>query len=282
VLIVTTSGMWAILIARVRVQNDRRLAHVTRIAELTQHAIVRPLPPRIGGTCLAVYTRSATRDALVGGDLHDAVLTPSGMRLMIGDVKGHGIAAAHQAAAVLAAFRHTAAAEPDLARLARVIDARIRPDLEPEDFVTLLLADFTAGEVRLVSCGHPPPLHVGRRLRLLQPPRPSRPLGLSPDPQPYRVRLAPTQRLLFYTDGLTEARGHDGDTLFLTRTLHNALTALTLDQALDRLLGLMHWHDRETAGDDVTVILTQPAIPTRPVTRSDTNRRQPWPPTPDR
>ncbi|MBC3993825.1 serine/threonine-protein phosphatase, partial [Streptomyces sp. AC563] len=180
----------------------RALARMTRIAQVSQQAIVRPLPSAIGGLTLAVRTRSATEDALIGGDLHDAILTPTGPRLIVGDAKGHGLDAVRLSAAVLAAFRQTAADEPDLVRLAHTLDARIAAELGPEDFVTLLLADFAPGEVRLVNCGHPPPLRAGRHLEPLEPRSASTPLGLAPAPELQRVALAPGQRLLLYTDGL--------------------------------------------------------------------------------
>ncbi|GGZ42801.1 hypothetical protein GCM10010365_74430 [Streptomyces poonensis] len=104
---------------------------------------------------LAVRTRSAVGPGQMGGDLYDALLTPTGPRLLIGDVKGHGPTAAPLAAALLAAARPIAATEPDPLRLARTLDARIRPHLGLEDYITLLITDFHPSEVRLANCGHP-------------------------------------------------------------------------------------------------------------------------------
>lgn len=238
----------------------RALERMTRIAQLSQQAIVCPLPSTIGDLTLAVRTRSATEHALIGGDLHDAILTPAGPRLIVGDAKGHGLDAVRLSAAVLAAFRQTAAAEPDLTRLARTLDTRIAGELGAEDFVTLVLADFAPGEVRLVNCGHPPPLRAGEHLELLAPPAPSPPLGLGPEPALQRVELAPGQRLLLYTDGLAEARDARGDLFPLDQQVLAALRGPTLDASLGRLLDLLHAHAGTGTSDDLTLILAEPGL----------------------
>ncbi|MFE6776524.1 PP2C family protein-serine/threonine phosphatase [Streptomyces sp. NPDC057702] len=240
-------------------ETHRALLRMTRIAQLSQQAIVRPLPPAIGDVELAVRTRSATEHALIGGDLHDAILTPTGPRLIVGDAKGHGLDAVRLSAAVLAAFRQTAAAEPDLARLARTLDTRIAGELGAEDFVTLVLADFAPGEVRLVNCGHPPPLRAGRDLEVLEPAAPSPPLGLTPEPALQRVVLAPGQRLLLYTDGLAEARDAKGALFPLDYQVRDALGGPTLDASLGRLLDLLYAHAGTATADDLTLILAEPA-----------------------
>ncbi|WP_157868867.1 PP2C family protein-serine/threonine phosphatase [Streptomyces atriruber] len=260
VLFVAAVGLWAVLLAHTRTSCEAALARMTRIAELAQRAHVRPLPAEIGGLAVAVHTSSATEDALLGGDLYDVTLTAAGPRLVLGDARGHGVDAARVGAAVVCAFRQTAATEPDLVRLARTLDLRIQADLGDEDFVTLLLADFVPGEVRMVNCGHPPPLRTGRRLEVLEPPDPSPPLGLSPRPCLQRITLGPQQRMLFYTDGLTEARDARGVMFPLDHQVKAALSAPPIDQALDGLLDLLHQHAARDADDDLTLLLVQPTV----------------------
>ncbi|GGL72776.1 hypothetical protein GCM10010129_15640 [Streptomyces fumigatiscleroticus] len=221
----------------------------------------RPLPALIAEASLALAVRSRPADgARLGGDLHDAVLAPTGPRLILGDVRGHGPAAAPLAAVVRAAFRDTATTEEDLVRLARTLDARLRPHLGEEDFVTLLLADLSPDEVRLVNCGHPPPLRIDHRLVPLPPPQSSPPLGLDPKPRLQRAQVLPHQRLLLHTDGLTDARAADGTFFPLDRRALAALRAPALDQALDRLLDLLHRHTGDAVpADDLTLMLFQPA-----------------------
>ncbi|SEF64740.1 Stage II sporulation protein E (SpoIIE) [Nonomuraea solani] len=275
-LIVATGGLWAVVTARAHARNRGDLARMTRIAE---SAIIPALPAELAGVGLAAFTRSAAATARIGGDLHDAVATPTGPRLIIGDVKGHGLDAAHLSASLLGAFRRTAATAPDLAALARDLDAHLAPGLGPEDFVTVLLAEFVPGGVLLVNCGHPAPIRVDSRLRALHPPRPCRPLGLSPDPYVWRVRLLPSDRLLLFTDGLTEARDRAGAELPLDERLHAALTQATLEESLREVLGLLREHtDGSEATDDLTLILAQPApLPVIPEAApvADDQRRRP-------
>jgi hypothetical protein len=98
------------------------------------------------------------------------------------------------AATVLAAFRDLAFAEPDLVGLAERMDARISQDMEIEEFVTVILTEFSAGEVRLVNCGHHPPVKVAvdsAELQLVAPDRPEPPLGLHPCPARQDITLKP-------------------------------------------------------------------------------------------
>jgi serine phosphatase RsbU (regulator of sigma subunit) len=169
--------------------------------------------------------------------------------------------AAHLSATVLTAFRRTAATAPDLAALALELDAAVSPSLGPEDFATVLLAEFVPGGVLLVNCGHPAPVRVDSRLRALHPPRSCRPLGLSPEPYVWRVRLLPSDRLLLFTDGLAEARSRDGEELPFDEHLHGALTQATLEESLREVLDLLRRHTAGSSADevdDLTLILAQP------------------------
>ncbi|MEU5589535.1 PP2C family protein-serine/threonine phosphatase [Streptomyces chrestomyceticus] len=258
VALIAFCSLWAVLTAHDRTLSKAALEHMTHLAEVSQQALARPLPAELGGLAMAVRSRSASEGALVGGDLHDAVLMPSGPRLIIGDVTGHGLGAVRLSSAVLCAFRHTAATEPDLVRLAHTLDDRVRTELGDEDFVTLLLADFVPGGVHLVNCGHPPPLRVGGRLDLLESPDPSPPLGLSPTPRLHTIRLSPEQRILLYTDGLTEARNAKGAALTFDRAVRAALSAPALDEALTTLVDLVDRHTADSNADDLTLLLVQP------------------------
>ncbi|MFD9860491.1 PP2C family protein-serine/threonine phosphatase [Streptomyces alboflavus] len=257
---VAAVSLWAVLTAHTRARAERALDDVTRLAVTAQEALARPLPDRVGHVDLAAHTRSCDPYALLGGDVHDAVLTSAGPRLLLADVKGHGAQAIRVSAAVLAAFRRAAATEPDPVRLAHTLDELLRPELGPEDFVTLLLADFHPGEVRLVNCGHPAPLRVGRRLCPLAPPRPSPPLGLGPVPRLQRVHLSAGQRLLLHTDGLTDARDGDRAPFRLdVPQVHAALAEPALPDALEHLTDLVARHTGGAPlGDDLTIVLAQP------------------------
>ncbi len=242
-------------------QRDRltsKLAEVREVARITQAAVVRPLSQNLAGTHISTRYHCAVRESALGGDLYDVAVTPFGLRVLIGDVRGHGLDAIRLTAETVAGFRELAYTAPDLTALAVGLDRRLAPDLDAEDFVTALLAEFAPGEVRLVNCGHPAPLRAGQRIELLEPAVTTLPLGLGPDPRQYRVRLQPGDRLLLYTDGLTEARACDGTLFpFLTEAAH-ALRDPLPDQALDTLYSRLLAHTGAAPVDDLALVLCQP------------------------
>jgi sigma-B regulation protein RsbU (phosphoserine phosphatase) len=101
------AGIFAVLLAVIR---SRREGALIRISERVQRAILRPLPAELGGVAFASHYQSATREAMVGGDLYDITMTQFGPRFIIGDVKGKGLDAVGLCAAVLAVFRELASA----------------------------------------------------------------------------------------------------------------------------------------------------------------------------
>jgi serine phosphatase RsbU (regulator of sigma subunit) len=256
-LVVAVGGGFATAIATSRTARERRLAQITRVAEVAQRAILRPIPARLGAMTFATRYLSAAEEALIGGDFYDAAFTPRGLRLIVGDVRGKGLPAVQLASVVLGCFRETAFAEPDLGGLVTALDRRVSAELGEEDFVTVVLVEFgPQGWLRLANCGHPPPLLVqptGRRL--LEPRTPAPPLGLSPTPVVEQVRLGPEDRLLLYTDGLIEARATDGRQFELDERVEACLTAATLDRALDGLVELLLGHAGRHLDDDLALVL---------------------------
>ncbi|MFF4422108.1 PP2C family protein-serine/threonine phosphatase [Streptomyces sp. NPDC001549] len=164
------------------------------IAGAAQRALLRPLPGRIGGLTPAAAQLSASRGAAVGGDLYEAVPTAYGIRVVIGDVRGHGLPALGAAAAVLGAFREAAYDEPSLDGVLRRMEralgrhvrdrARAEPDSSAaEEFVTVLLLQIAGdGALLALNCGHPWP-YVLRPAAVLEHCAP-RSRGPAPDPAP--------------------------------------------------------------------------------------------------
>jgi serine phosphatase RsbU (regulator of sigma subunit) len=257
-IMVIVSGVVAVFVAEIR---SRREGVLIGINDRVQRAILRPLPAEFGGMAFACHYQSATNQALVGGDLYDIAITQYGPRFIIGDVKGKGLDAVGRCATVLAAFRELAFAEPDLVGLAASMDARISQDMEIEEFVTVILAEFSPGEVRLVNCGHHPPVKVAvdsAELQLVAPERPEPPLGLHPCPARQDITLARGVGLLFYTDGLVETRDRAGRFLELGSQAAEALAEPDLDAAVRRLARLLRQHAGRTLADDVLLVLGEP------------------------
>jgi len=260
-IMVISAGVVAVFVAVIR---GRREGTLIRINDRVQRAILRPLPAEFGGMALASHYQSATKQALVGGDLYDIAMTQYGPRFIIGDVKGKGLDAVGRCAAVLAAFREVAFAEPDLVNLAAEMDAHVSRDLEIEDFVTVILAEFAPGEVRIVNCGHHPPAKMAAdsaELQLMAPGQPSPPLGLQPRPARQDIALGPGDRLLFYTDGLVEARDRKGRFFELSLpTVAKALAEPDLDAAVRQVVRLLLEHAGGRLADDVLLVLGEPSV----------------------
>ncbi|WP_405640962.1 PP2C family protein-serine/threonine phosphatase [Streptomyces sp. NBC_00019] len=139
----------------------------------------------------------------------------------------------------------------------------------PEDFVTVVLAEFAPGELRLVNCGHPAPLRVGAGLDLLEPGESAPPLGLGPRPSQYRHRLDDGDRILFYTDGLTEARDRDGTPFRLLDEAAHTLRDPLPEQALDALHARLTAHIGRLPADDLTLVLCRPELAGAPLPVTD-------------
>lgn len=256
---VTVVSAAAVVIATVRVRREQRYARVVVIAEVAQRAILPTLPKEVGQVAVGARYLSAARDAVVGGDLYDCYHSGAHVRFLVGDVRGKGIAAVEQAARVIRAFRQAAATRRTLPEVAADMSAYLEPFFDDEEFVTGFFVDTTApGRLTLVSCGHPPPMLVSRdgRATLLEAPA-GLPLGLGEEYDSRTVTWAAGDRLLMYTDGLSEARDTQGRFLPLP-SLAPRLTAETIDDALDGVLEAVRRHvPRGHLTDDLAVILLE-------------------------
>ncbi|MCF3182814.1 serine/threonine-protein phosphatase [Streptomyces polychromogenes] len=219
---VATVGLLSVVIAWVRRRRDAQLVSVRTVAEAAQLAVLPPVPERVGGVnCSGLY-RAAQQGTLVGGDLYDVRAGPYGVRVVVGDVQGHGLAAVGTVASLLGAFREAVLDDPGLAAVAARLDRRLTADAaadsvaHPELFATAVLLEFPPGLdlVRIVSCGHPPVLLLRDRAVTEVAAEPGPPLGLGlagPTlPEVAELALLPGDRLLAHTDGVTEARDAAG------------------------------------------------------------------------
>ncbi len=259
---VVTGVAVAAVIASVRLRGHRQeLAQMTAIAEVTQQVLLRPVPARVGLLRLAVSYMSATSFARIGGDLYDVAPTSHGLRLIIGDVQGKGLPAVQTAATVLGSFRETAYDAPNLAVIADRIEISLARQLSSQQFVTAVLAHVTAdgSKIELLNCGHPPPLLVcDGESRLVEPGRTHLPLGLaqlaeSPS-EPVTIALDDEDSILFYTDGITEARNRAGE--FFTLTNNRILSDRhDPERALAHLSSAVVRHVGHALEDDAAMLL---------------------------
>jgi serine phosphatase RsbU (regulator of sigma subunit)/anti-sigma regulatory factor (Ser/Thr protein kinase) len=238
-------------------RQSGQLAAITRVAEAAQHAILAPVPERVGPLRMSAAYVSAARDALVGGDLYEVIERGDSVRLLIGDVRGKGLDAVRLATVVLGEFRSAAVELDSVAGIAQQMDRRLRAYLTEEDFVTALIAEVAAdGTCSLVTCGHPPAyLTHGSDIRPLGASG-SPPLGLGAAPDVTTAHLGHGDRLLLYTDGLIEARDADGRFVEVDRAIRTLPTA-PLDVALEEILLTLRDQAGGDLGDDLAMLLAE-------------------------
>lgn len=239
-------------------EQSGRLADVTRVAEAAQHAILAPPPSLLGPVALSARYVSAAAAARIGGDLYEVVRRDGAVRLLIGDVRGKGLAAVRTATVVLGEFRAAAVDVDDLAELARLLDRRLRPYLGDEDFVTALVAEVRDdGSFALASCGHPPALLASRDGVTTLTTAPSLPLGLGADPQLLTGQLAAGDRILLYTDGAAEARAAGSDVFVDLVGLVGRIRRAPFDELLDQLLASLHEAVGRDLDDDLALVVAE-------------------------
>ncbi|WP_158221226.1 PP2C family protein-serine/threonine phosphatase [Kineosporia sp. R_H_3] len=259
--VVALGGAAAVLAAQDRVVREDRLSRVTKVAEAAQRAILLPVPERVGPALVAVHYESAASDALIGGDLYAVVATPAGVRVLVGDVRGKGLDAVRMSAQVLSAFRERASDAPDLPTLMGLVDRAVaRAAASDEEFVTALLLQIADdGRVQVANAGHPPPFVLsGGRTRLLHMPAPHPPLGLGGATTTVEITMAPSDRLLLYTDGLTEARDPRSRAFFSARTIAGTLTTGgTATEVLDLLRDEVVDWSGGSLSDDIALVLIE-------------------------
>ncbi len=244
--------------------TQRRLAQVRAVARVAQSALLREVPASVTAGKLASRYVSAAAEARVGGDLLEVIPDESHPRWLIGDTRGKGLSAVRLASVAMSSFRD-ACAQPGLSlpEIARVVDRSVTRAAGEEDFVTAVFAELDPrGWLQLVICGHPPPLRLTAEggLQELTPRSYATPLGLHPDPRPSTFTISPGDRLVFYTDGLLEARDRAGR-YFRPEDHVGTLRHPDLQAAADGLLSHLRVHTGRKLNDDVTLLLLEATCP---------------------
>jgi PAS domain S-box-containing protein len=205
----------AFLYDRERRERDRAERDRRRIQELNkalQTSLLPPTLPFIPGVELEARYQPALAGLEVGGDFYDVFDTGGDWAIVVGDVCGKG----PEAAAVTAIARWTIRSvamdiRPPAQVLRKVNEALVHQQLD-DRFCTIAYGRIvpTAHGVRLSVCrgGHPAPLVLRANGDVESLGATGSLIGIFPDVRLWEetTQLTPGDAVVFYTDGVTEAR----------------------------------------------------------------------------
>ena len=245
------------------IERVRRRKPMSLAAELAR-ALAPPLVFATDDVTLAGMLEPAYDN---GGDALDYAINGRILHLGVFDAMGHGLAAAGVAAFALSAYRHSRRAGHDLLETCAAMDEAVGNQFPDQRFVTALIArlDLESGRLTWLSAGHPPPLVVrdGRRAWSLET-RPAPPLGVRLHgiaPQVEAESLEPRDRVLLYTDGLTDARSPAGNRFTLEDVSRHiereAAAGQPAPETLRRIRHAILVREEAELRDDVTALLVE-------------------------
>jgi phosphoserine phosphatase RsbU/P len=194
--------------------SRERLEHEMLLARNIQKTFLPENMPDIAGWNLAATWITARQ---VGGDFYDMFELSGGrLGLLIADVSDKGIPAALFMALTRTLVRAVVFDLPSPADVMRRVNALILPDNRQGMFVTAVygVLNIVSGELTYANAGHNPPIWLeGAKRRIVPLARTGAALGIIENlPMEDRtIKFAPSDFLLLYTDGLTEAFSPNGE-----------------------------------------------------------------------
>ena len=243
-------------------KRARRRENMTLAAELQWQL----LPPTTFATSEVTLSGALEPAYEVGGDSFDYAYDNGTLRLLIIDAVGHDLESSFIAALTIGTYRHARRNGADMLATVAEIDAVIEQRFEGSMFVTAQIAEFdtATGILTWVNAGHPNPLLV-RQARVIAELDGSRrvPLGLG-NVWPTKAAVAqshlePEDQLLFYSDGVVEARTASGEAFGVERLREylerSAATNLPPAEVTRRLSHAVLDHHGGLLQDDATTML---------------------------
>jgi hypothetical protein len=201
----------------------------------------------------------------VAGDAFDYAANGDTVHVLLVDAMGHGLDSSLISTLVVGAFRHSRRRGDDLGAIYAAMDGVVADRFGPDRFATAQLAlfDSAVGTLWWINAGHPPPLLVrDKRVvgRLDEPP--VLPLGFGDgDVEVSELQLQPGDAVLWFTDGLVEARSPGGEFFgeerledLLTRALHSGEP---IPEVVRRLTHAVLDHHAGTLRDDATLLFLE-------------------------
>ena len=252
-----------------------RLRHSLGIAMAVQQRLLPSGPPRVHGLDVAGHSTYCDE---TGGDYYDFLVldkaSPDAVLVVLGDVMGHGVAAALVMAGVRSVLRDRAIAAGDLADLMSRLNRLILADHGGERFMTMHLSviDARTRTMRWVSAGHDPVIAFDPATAAFSEVGEGElPLGVMDDTE-YREQTSapfqPGQVLFIGTDGVWELPDAKGDRFGKDRLRHVIREAAA--HSADEIAAAVRQRLAEFRGDtksvdDETFVIVKILAPTEPV-----------------
>lgn len=243
--------------------NEERLLALNKEMEIARGIQAGLLPEKsfsVAGLTAASRYVPATS---VAGDFYDFLPKDSGLGVLIADVSGHGVPAALSASMVKVAIRAQRDWADDPARVLTGLNSILCGNLQGQ-FVTAgyLYLDPGRGALAYAGAGHPPLLAWRAREKKVECMEENGlMLGIFPEGA-YKCMtadLAPGDRFVLYTDGITEAPSLSGEEFGMDRfksflAEHAASPAQELCDALVKHVRAWSGNSREQH-DDLTLVV---------------------------
>lgn len=241
--------------------EQERLEQELGIARQVQMRMLPQSPPAM--KCLD-YAGVCVPASFIGGDYYDFIPLGNGtLGIAIGDVVGHGISSALLMVWLHMIVRNRSLdTRQNLHEVMQDINRQMCESTEPNHYATLFYGCYNEGTATLayVNAGHVPPLLLRADNSIQELTTGGTPLGLIRGAQ-YReasVRLNQGDRLLLFTDGVTES-ANGADQEFGQEGLIQALRqdqGGTARQILNSILGRLDAHRlTQLQRDDVTLVV---------------------------
>jgi serine phosphatase RsbU (regulator of sigma subunit) len=244
------------------VELRRRRRPMNLAAEMQWDMLMPPLAFSSSELAIAGILEPAY---FVAGDAFDYSLDGEQFSFAILDAMGHGVHSTLASALALGAFRHGRRRGLELSVIAEQVDDALVEYLSGEGFVTghICHLDVGTGTFRWVNAGHPPPLLMrGAKVVGEMKAEPCLPLGLGIDiTEVGEVHLQPGDRVMFYSDGVVEARPQGGPQFGVERLIDDTEeflgTSLPVAEVLRRLVRRLREHRGGELEDDATLVFLE-------------------------
>jgi phosphoserine phosphatase RsbU/P len=179
---------------------------------MIQRGLLPTVVPRVGGIDLAVAWQPMED---VGGDCFDTLTFARSVGISIADIAGKGLPAALLMSNLQAAVRAFAQESAAPSSVCASVNRLLCRNMASGRFATFCYARIEPDTRQVVysNAGHNPPLLVRGDGGIAPLARGGMVLGIFPDNvyDQAVLAVAPGDRLVFYTDGITEARNPEGD-----------------------------------------------------------------------